>query len=114
MKFEGLTAVIEQALGDALLCDARESSWFGGWISVEDLRRADSDKVFVQSIVESVADYLGEIVELRAQREAVLELHHPVEDSTSALVCGHRYCVDGSLDQVEWPCPTARALGVDE
>lgn len=57
---------------------------------------------------------LVEVERLRAQRDAVLELHYPVEDTTGMPVCSHRYCVDGSLDQVEWPCPTARALGVDE
>ena len=44
-----------------------------------------------------------------ARLDAVRELHYSIEGLHLNLVCAHRHCRDDSGDQVEWPCPTARA-----
>ena len=45
--------------------------------------------------------------------ERVLALHAPERNIIYAIppiVCVHRYCVDEALDQIEWPCPTVKAI----
>lgn len=54
---------------------------------------------------------------LEAALQRVRELHAKHENTIHTRpewVCAHRHCVDDSMDQNAWPCPTIRALEGDE
>jgi hypothetical protein len=73
----------------------------------------------VSDVVTTLYDPVAELVRLRAQREAVLELHQrSTYPATHGRYKGRRYCLYCTLDAytsyVDWPCPTAQALGVIE
>ncbi len=61
----------------------------------------------------------GELFTLRQQRRAALELHRPVADGMNVLHC--TTCqVDANTaagfdigQALRWPCPTAKALGIE-
>lgn len=63
---------------------------------------ADDDVVDAE-----VIGFEEQVVALEAQRAAVLALHKPNE---YGLHCEH--CLDSHEELVDWPCPTAEALGV--
>src|SRR5699024_7543695 len=43
---------------------------------------------------------------------AVMEVHAPVDDyiHLRSKICSHRHCVDDAFDQMEYPCPTVKAI----
>lgn len=56
-------------------------------------------------------DARAEVERLTAQRTAVLEIHHREENTAGRVSCA--WCRDSYEEPWEWPCPTAKALGVD-
>lgn len=61
---------------------------------------------------------LAEVDRLRAQRHAVLAVHHPIEAYSTFSRSVYLYCqecsdsgFDGDRGHVEWPCATAKAAG---
>lgn len=76
----------------------------------------DQSEDFDERVVAELHGRAVELVRLRAQRDAVLALHQREEWGDDGLdgirvVCG--WCRDSSEEPWEWPCPTARALGVE-
>jgi hypothetical protein len=80
-------------------------------------------------VVDAEIDYSEAYTELAEMRLAVLKIHAPCHTAeTKAWECGRHSdpehdgfyrlppvcgdCVDGDENAVEWPCPTAQALGV--
>ena len=48
--------------------------------------------------------------ELLAAVDRVRELHYETEGVHPHTVCAHVNCLDWSLDQHRWPCPTIQAM----
>lgn len=76
---------------------------------------AEDDALFIAHARQDVEDLLAEVRTLRAQRDRLIALHEYDE-----LIFGGFYCVhctpddaDDPDDNVYWPCPSLRAVGVD-
>lgn len=75
----------------------------------------DTDLI-VSEALKSAEDLLTEVETLRAQRAALLALHNYDELIFGGFICLH--CTaedcDDADDNVYWPCPSLRAVGVTD
>lgn len=77
-----------------------------------EVERLCGEVATIPTLLDEQAEVHREIERLRAEREAVSALHFETEGVHTHTVCAHRYCVDDSHDQHQWPCPTAIAAGL--
>lgn len=111
--FRGATLVADAAAfwqaQAALIHEALTSALPGGTLSNLFALMA-ADRASMYRVLDPAADRLAkpQVAELQAQVAAALAIHKPNEfDET---VCTS--CVDSYENPLDWPCPTAQALGV--